>query len=35
VLVARAESNTEDGLARLKAELAAQLAASSVALPTA
>jgi phosphomannomutase len=35
VLVARAESTTEDGLARLKAELAAQLAASSVALPDA
>jgi phosphomannomutase len=33
VLVARAESATEDGLARLKAELAAQLAASGVALP--
>jgi phosphomannomutase len=35
VLVARAESTTEDGLARLKAELAAQLAASGVALPRA
>jgi len=35
VLVARAESTTEDGLARLKAELAAQLAASGVALPAA
>jgi phosphomannomutase len=33
VLVARAESATEDGLARLKAELAAELAASGVALP--
>jgi phosphomannomutase len=33
VLVARAESTTENGLARLKAELAAQLAASGVALP--
>jgi phosphomannomutase len=35
VLVARAESTTEDGLARLKIELAAQLAASGVALPAA
>jgi phosphomannomutase len=35
VLVARAESTTEDGLVRLKAELAAQLAASSVRLPDA
>jgi phosphomannomutase len=35
VLVARAESATEEGLARLKAELAAQLAASRVALPDA
>jgi phosphomannomutase len=35
VLVARAESTTADGLARLKAELAAQLAASRVALPDA
>ncbi len=33
VLVARAESATESGLARLKGELAAQLAASGVALP--
>jgi phosphomannomutase len=33
VLVARAESPTEAGLGRLKAELAAQLAASGVALP--
>jgi phosphomannomutase len=33
VLVARAESTTEQGLLRLKAELAAQLAASGVALP--
>ncbi len=33
VLVARAESATASGLARLKAELAAQLAASGVALP--
>jgi phosphomannomutase len=33
VLVARAESATEDGLARLKGELAAELAASGVALP--
>jgi len=33
VLVARAESATEDGLARLKRELAAELAASGVALP--
>ena len=33
VLVARAESTTEDGLARLKGELAAELAASGVALP--
>jgi phosphomannomutase len=33
VLVARAESSTEDGLARVKAELAAELAASGVTLP--
>jgi phosphomannomutase len=33
VLVARAESATPEGLARLRAELAAQLAASGVALP--
>ncbi len=33
VLVARAESTTADGLARLKAELSAQLAVSGVALP--
>jgi phosphomannomutase len=33
VLVARAESTTESGLARLRGELAAQLAASGVALP--
>jgi phosphomannomutase len=33
VLVARAESATKDGLARLKGELAAELAASGVALP--
>jgi phosphomannomutase len=33
VLVARAESATEDGLTRLKEELAAELAASEVALP--
>jgi phosphomannomutase len=33
VLVARAESATEQGLLRLKGELAAQLAASGVALP--
>jgi phosphomannomutase len=33
VLVARAESTNEAGLARLKAELAGQLAASGVALP--
>ena len=33
VLVARAESTTEDGLARLKRELAAELAASGVELP--
>ena len=33
VLVARAESASEDGLARVKAELAAELAASGVALP--
>ena len=33
VLVARAESTTEDGLARLKQELAAELAASGVAMP--
>ncbi|MBV8121424.1 MAG: phosphomannomutase/phosphoglucomutase [Alphaproteobacteria bacterium] len=35
VLVARAESATTEGLARLRAELAAQLAASGVALPDA
>jgi phosphomannomutase len=35
VLVARVEAATADGLARLKAELAAQLAASGVALPDA
>jgi phosphomannomutase len=35
VLVARAEATNADGLARLKAELAAQLAASGVALPDA
>jgi phosphomannomutase len=35
VLVARAESTTEDGLARLKEVLAAELAASGVALPDA
>jgi len=35
VLVARAESTTEDGLARLKGALAAELAASGVALPDA
>jgi len=33
VLVARAESATEDGLVRLKGELAAELGASGVALP--
>jgi phosphomannomutase len=33
VLVARAESTTEEGLARLKAALAAELAASGVELP--
>jgi phosphomannomutase len=33
VLVARAESGTEEGLTRLNTELAAQLAASGVALP--
>jgi phosphomannomutase len=33
VLVARAESATEDGLARLKGELAVELAASGVVLP--
>ncbi len=33
VLVARAESANEEGLARLKTELAAQLAASGVQLP--
>ena len=33
VLVARAESATEHGLARLKGELAAELTASGVALP--
>ena len=32
-LVARAEAATENGLARLKRELAAQLSASGVALP--
>ena len=35
VLVARAESTTADGLARLKGALAAELAASGVALPDA
>ncbi len=35
VLVARAESTTEEGLARLKEVLAAELAASGVALPDA
>jgi phosphomannomutase len=35
VLVARAESATGDGLARLKTELAAQLAASGISLPEA
>jgi phosphomannomutase len=35
VLVARAESATEEGLARLKQELAAELGASGVALPDA
>src|SRR5216683_774868 len=35
VLVARAESTTADGLARLKQELAAELTASGVALPNA
>jgi len=35
VLVARAESTTEDGLARLKGALATELAASGVALPDA
>jgi phosphomannomutase len=35
VLVARAESGTAEGLARLKAELAAQLAPSGIALPDA
>ncbi len=35
VLVARAESTTADGLARLKQELAAELTASGVALPDA
>ena len=35
VLVARAESQTEEGLARLKVQLADQLKASGVALPTA
>ncbi len=35
VLVARAESQTEEGLARLKTQLADQLKASGVALPTA
>jgi phosphomannomutase len=33
VLVARAESTTEDGLARLKKTLEAELAASGVGLP--
>jgi len=33
VLVARAESSTAEGLARLKQELAAKLAASGVQLP--
>ena len=33
VLVARAESATEQGLARLKAQLATELAASGVSLP--
>jgi len=33
--VARAESATEDGLARLKQELAAELGASGVVLPDA
>jgi len=33
VLVARAESTSEDGLARLRAELAAELAASGIVLP--
>jgi phosphomannomutase len=33
VLVARAESATTEGLARLKLELAAELAASGVQLP--
>jgi len=33
VLVARAESATQDGLARLKADLAAALGGSGVALP--
>jgi len=35
VLVARAESSTDEGLARLKQELAAELAASGVHLPEA
>ena len=35
VLVARAESTTAEGLARLKLELAAELAASGVQLPDA
>jgi phosphomannomutase len=35
VLVARAESATADGLARLKRELAAELAASGLQLPDA
>ncbi|MBV9376230.1 MAG: phosphomannomutase, partial [Alphaproteobacteria bacterium] len=35
VLVARAESGSEEGLARLKKELAAELAASGVRLPEA
>jgi hypothetical protein len=35
VLVARAESSTDEGLARLKRDLAAELAASGVQLPDA
>jgi phosphomannomutase len=35
VLVARAEASTDEGLARLKRELAAELAASGVQLPDA
>jgi phosphomannomutase len=35
VLVARAESDTTDGLARLKQELGAELATSGVQLPSA